>query len=197
MIRAALVLALLSGSAAAQGMPALHDVIGVASDDVLNVRSGPDAGSARIGALAPGATGIEVVELSGTGWGRVNVDEGSGWVSLRYLARHPDQPPVPERLTCFGTEPFWSLVREGNAARYATPDDPEVLLAVAWSTESSVPGRFALGLQGPDQSLRAVIRRELCSDGMSDRVYGMSVDLVIDGGTDGPALLAGCCTLAR
>jgi uncharacterized membrane protein len=42
-----------------------------------------------------------------------------------------------------------------------------------------------------------VIRREICSDGMSDRVYGMSVDLGIDGGTGGPALLAGCCTLAR
>ncbi len=197
MIRAALVVALLSGSAAAQGMPALHDVTGVAADDVLNVRSGPDAGSARIGALAPGATGVEVIELSGTGWGRVNVDEGSGWVSLRYLARQPDQPPVPDRLTCFGTEPFWSLAREGTAARYATPDGPEAPLLVAWSTESSVPGRFALGLQGPDRSARAAIRREICSDGMSDRVYGMSVDLIIDGGTGDPALLAGCCTLAR
>ncbi len=131
MIRAALVLALLSGSAAAQEMPSLHDVTGVAADDVLNVRSGPDAGSARIGALAPGATGVEVIELSGTGWGRVNVDEGSGWVSLRYLARQPDQPPVPDRLTCFGTEPFWSLARDGDAARYVTPDGPEAPLLVA------------------------------------------------------------------
>ena len=55
-----LALALPSG-AAAKGLPALHDVTGVAADDVLNVRARPDASAPVLGALTPDATGVEVV----------------------------------------------------------------------------------------------------------------------------------------
>ncbi|MEO1155590.1 MAG: SH3 domain-containing protein, partial [Pseudomonadota bacterium] len=46
---------------AAQGYPALFDVTGVASDDVLNIRSAPSATAEIIGTLAHNETGVEVV----------------------------------------------------------------------------------------------------------------------------------------
>lgn len=49
------------GLAAAQVLPALYDVAGVAGDDVLNVQVGPDADSAAMGSLPPNAKAVELV----------------------------------------------------------------------------------------------------------------------------------------
>lgn len=92
-------------------LPTLFDVTGVAADDVLNIRQLPDADAPIIGTLSPDAKGIEVVEDTG-GWGRVNSGEGSGWVSMRYMAYRTDvwhEGALPDGFSCFGTEPFWSL----------------------------------------------------------------------------------------
>ena len=110
-------------------LPALHDVQGVAADDVLNIRSAPDAGAGVIGALAPDATGVEIVERSDDlKWGLVNSGEGAGWVALRFLQRQAGQdhgqfPPV---AACSGTEPFWSMTRDAGADHwvYESPDGP-------------------------------------------------------------------------
>lgn len=66
--------AFLSTPALAQDIyPALHDVTGVAADDVLNIRSEPSASSPIIGTFSPFETDVEVVALSPDGgWGRVN-----------------------------------------------------------------------------------------------------------------------------
>ena len=74
---AVLMLAFFPLAALAEVYPALHDVTGVASDDVLNIRESPDAGSAIVGSLAPDATGVEVVAVTG-GWAVVNTSEASG-----------------------------------------------------------------------------------------------------------------------
>ena len=103
-------LALLPGFALAESLPALYDVTGVAAGDVLNVRSDSHAAGAKLGELAYDATDVEVVRQR-NGWALVNVGEGAGWVSMRYLAGQPGQdgntlsPPA----WCTGTEPFWSL----------------------------------------------------------------------------------------
>lgn len=59
---------------------ALHDVTGVAANDVLNIRENPDAASPVIGTLAPDATGVEVI-LVDDGWALVNAGERSGYAS--------------------------------------------------------------------------------------------------------------------
>ena len=110
MIRPLAVLVLAAGAAGAQeGLPALHSVTGVAAGDVLNVRDAPRASAGRVGALAPGAAGVEVTAIR-EGWGRVNVGERSGWASLAFLEAEPGGS-LPEigAFSCFGTEPFWSL----------------------------------------------------------------------------------------
>lgn len=60
MKRRALCLGLLwPGLAAAQVLPVLYDVAGVAGDDMLNMQVSPDAESATMGRLAPNAKAFE------------------------------------------------------------------------------------------------------------------------------------------
>ena len=59
-----------------------------AADDVLNVRAEPNASSAILGGLEPGAGPVEVIETSQPGstkWGRIVFQEGNGWVSMKFL----------------------------------------------------------------------------------------------------------------
>ena len=194
MIRAAaaLLLTLCAAVAQAQELPALFDVRGVAADDRLNIRTGPDASAPRIGAFAPDRTGIEVTARSADGrWGRVNTDERSGWTALRFLTAQPatDTPAV---AACFGTEPFWTLRRDGATWRWITPAQDTG--GIALDPPITAQGRtdsFALTGTDGDKPVTAVIRRASCGDGMSDRAYGLHVALL-----RGPTLYSGCCTLA-
>lgn len=206
----ALVLSLLPAPLLAQGLfPVLFDVTGVAADDVLNVRQAPSGSAALIGTLAPDARGVEVMAANPEGsWGLVNSNESRGWVSMRYLARQPGQSwdanepfgisPVP--LECFGTEPFWSVtLSTGDTIAYASPSeaDPTPQLghfAPLWSAAGPTKRGFTARLDNGDD-LTGVITHEICSDGMSDRAYGLSIDLVRETAT-ARWLMTGCCRLA-
>lgn len=200
----ALCLALLAPPAQAEPvLPSLHDVTGVAANDVLNLRASPDAGAAIIGSLPPGATGVEVVALSENGkWGRINQSEASGWAAMAYLS--PQDAPawftLQRGLRCFGTEPFWSLFLDAEtaSAHFLTPDEegPEMDITAKWLGEDWRPVA-ALQISRAEGNGIAVIRAEACSDGMSDMAYGLTTDIFWQGETAAPAsALRGCCTLA-
>ena len=184
--------------------PALFDVTGVAADDVLNIRAAPDAGAGIVGTLAPDAAGIEVIRPDDREtWGLVNTGEGTGWVSLRFLARRPGQffGAVPDRARCLGTEPFWSLDIADGTLEFSAMDDPSATGRVdAVHPSANRLGRAALSLRLTDPS--GATRRdgvgflstESCSDGMSDRAYGYRIDLVL-GDRSGVAAYSGCCSL--
>ncbi|GAB5438674.1 COG3650 family protein [Falsiruegeria mediterranea] len=188
-----ILLALWPGAIWAVTLPQLHDVTGVASDDVLNVRQEAGASSDKVAELAHDATNVEVVDRSPDGkWGLVNSGEVSGWVSLRYLAPHAENPDVPigRTLSCSGTEPFWSLeIEQGHQARFdglglqAVSMTADILQQARGRTD-----RFSLtvGLSGV-----AMVRAQQCSDGMSDRAYGLDVDYLHQDGV----LYSGCCNL--
>jgi uncharacterized membrane protein len=184
-------------SAFAQPFPQLYDVTGVAGDDVLNVRIDPSASSAIVGQLTPQQKNIEVVAGDSSGkWGLVNVSETSGWVAMRFLhavGTDEDYALAPA-LACAGTEPFWSLdVVQGQSARF-TPMSEEVQTFPAAKIQAGAgrPNRFSLGL---GEGSVAVIVREMCDDGMSDREFGLRIDLVTD--VEGQqTLLSGCCSIA-
>lgn len=177
----------------AQDFPALFDVSGVAADDVLNVRIGPSASTDLLGALSHDATRIEVIRAEGN-WGLINIGETTGWASLRYLAPSAAQPSLAYPQSCFGTEPFWSLrngdemvfERMGEAVLRADPID-------GGPASGSLGRFFALGTS-EDTRLTAVISSEACSDGMSDREFGLSVDLLVENGGS-RSLYSGCCSL--
>lgn len=189
----ALCAALLGGMAAAQDLPALYDVTGVASDDVLNVRDAPQASANRIGTLAPDSAGIEVIATQG-GWARVNTAERSGWASLSFLVRQPGQwgDGLPAPQSCFGTEPFWSLDLTEGEATFDVPDagtqTGPITLRIA---ATGRPDRYAFAAEMAEGRAVFVMGRTECSDGMSDRLYGLSADVLI-----GDVMYSGCCSVA-
>ncbi len=177
--------------------PALYDVTGVASNDTLNVRSGPSGDAQVIGTLPADARNIEVVQPNDRGsWGRINLGEASGWVSLRYMARQPGQVPgmIPATIQCFGTEPFWGLdLRNG-----AVFEDPETMARSFEVTGARMSAnrldRWAITGTNGTANMVATISAQMCSDGMSDRAYGLTIDLVITR-PDATQVYSGCCTL--
>ena len=182
-------------------LPTLFDVAGVEASDVLNIRAAPSADAEIIGALAHDARGIEVVAHDRTGrWGRVNTDERSGWVALRYLAYRTDvwqEGSLPPSLHCLGTEPFWALDIAEKAVTFSTPGPSEQRLKLESVLGTGVfrhPHR-ALIATAPARRLTAVIAPAACSDGMSDRAYGLRASLVLEG-EGAPELLTGCCSVS-
>lgn len=200
MLRIAFALVLLASPALATPeyiLPTLFDVTGVEPDDVLNIRAEPSADAEIIGTLSPDATDIEVVEEGFRGrssWFRVNTGERSGWVSSHYMTPHFDvweQDGLPESLRCFGTEPFWNLKAESGKLTLSTPDaedDARPIQSILISGYYLEPRRAVLA---PDMTLTTNPR--ICSDGMSDLVYGMDAMLILQGKE--PRLLSGCCSI--
>ncbi|WP_424943512.1 peptide-binding protein [Aliiroseovarius crassostreae] len=197
----AILLCLLPATVAAQHhpLPALYAVTDVASDDVLNIREAPQASAGIIGSLAPDQAGIEVVALSDDfKWGQVNIDEGAGWVSMRYLTRDPGQDwgHMPWPLNCSGTEPFWDLFTDGENELVLQHMDEDTSRFHITMTTSVIGRSDRFWIRGEDGHGEALltIRREECHDGMSDRAYGLDLDVLIDH-EDGPYALSGCCTI--
>lgn len=202
-MRALLALLLSCGAALAQDLPATYDVTGVASDDVLNVRSGPGASHDQIGALPYDAAGVEVIRKR-DGWMLVNADETAGWVSGRFLSATGDLPwtAMTRPLNCFGTEPFWSAdITPRAPSAMQTPDWAMIPLTPVWEgmlrhdLETGAP-HISMVHETPDGTVATTLRGALCSDGMSDRLFGISVTMIFPRAAASQAL-HGCCSIAR
>lgn len=78
-----------------------------------------------------------------------------------------------------GTEPFWGGRVEGSMLTYSTPEnhDGEVI------TVTRFAGNHGLGLSGKlgEAAFDMTVTPSECSDGMSDRVYPLTVTLSIGG----------------
>lgn len=206
MIRLLVLLLLAPLSAFAQGLPALHDVTGVVAGDVLNLRAAPDAGAPVIGSLAPDARKIEVVALSADGkWGQISQGESSGWAAMRYLTRvaGPGWDSLDLPMSCHGTEPFWSLAyapERRNMMFSQMGEEQPLGLWVDWHLAvQGRPGQIGWKLDGPARSGFATLTAEACSDGMSDRSFGISIQLFLNPAQESaaePVAVSGCCSLA-
>lgn len=183
----------------ADTFPALYSVVGVRSDDVLNVRAMPNATASELGYLEPDAIGVEVIALSDNGrWGQVNMIERAGWVSMRFMARDdaPEWFSGAAPLSCIGTEPFWNLNADlpGDRVTFSTPEltlnlktQPDALPGTVF------PRTLAVPLHGDAEGM-VVVRAESCFDNMSDRAYGLSALLYRSDTAEG---YAGCCLIGQ
>ncbi len=187
--------------------PGLYDVDNVASNDVLNIRAEPSALSDIIGALSYNQQSVEVVATTSDGrWGLVNHQDQSGWIALRFLRENLAWSGVPPGgLICSGVEPFWSaeFFSSGPAQVDLSPMglfEPTILYNTYWSehpiNRSGATTAFVMGTEASASGIRSsgIIRTELCSDGMSDRHYGFSIDMVLTG--TARAALSGCCAIS-
>ncbi len=198
MIRALLfILILCATSVRAEVFPALYDVTGVAVDDVLNIRAEPTGGAEKVGELLPTDKNVEVIALNEAGtWGQVNSAERSGWVSMKFLARRDgdDGAVLPLPLSCFATEPFWTLdLKADNEVHFDRFTDPVLALTLfQFGRSENRPDLYGFVAQG-SVTLAGTIRRMSCNDGMSDREYGLDLQLMQLGSET--RLWSGCCSL--
>lgn len=177
--------------------PQLHDVINVAPDDRLNIRQSPNAAAPIIGALAPDAKQIELVARGANSvWAQINVDERAGWVNTRFLKPTTDARMRPAKIQCYGTEPFWSFQSiDAKTYQFTSPETaPANMQQTRAAASQNHPFRHLIAGQGANATFSANLRAEQCSDGMSDRIYGMSIDIDISIGTSA-SFLSGCCSI--
>ena len=184
--------------AAQDNLPALFNVTGVVAGDVLNIRTRPSASSPIIGAFPRNARGIEVVALSDDGrWGQINSDEGTGYVALRFLDLQagPSWTSMQVPLSCSGTEPFWSFTAIDGDAVLDVMDSGPVDMAIT----DVIPAAGRSDVVGVQLSTRsstgfASLHATQCSDGMSDRAFGISIHLFVLH-SEGATGYTGCCSL--
>ena len=95
-------------------------------------------------------------------------------------------------LICFGNEPFWRLdLTTPGQARFSLHDGPATMYR---GRETRIEPRREAVWRGrsagkSDGELVAFLRDGACSDGMSDTVHPVSVNVSLPGG----AHYAGCC----
>ncbi len=96
-MRASALFAYALTAAALLPVPAAHSGEG-ASTTYLNVRSGPSAGNARVGGLAPGDV-VSILRCETSGWCQVAGAGVEGWVSARFLTAGPSRPQLDPRCS--------------------------------------------------------------------------------------------------
>lgn len=188
---------LIAGFCYAEDFPARYSVTGVAANDQLNIRSGPNASFDIVGTLGPYAANVEVLRVSeDRKWGFVGAGEANGWTSMRFLDRHVPQNSnsIPRPMRCFGTEPFWDISLALRGTDYSEMGGPTSILN---EVSEAAAGRAYLGVfqEGPTLVHTLMIAKELCGDGMSDREFGFSARLFTEA-PDGNHFQRGCCTLS-
>jgi uncharacterized membrane protein len=96
--------------------------------------------------------------------------------------------PLAGDLRILGTEPFWAIdiSKTNNAVTYSRVDQADV--ALGWPKETKGPdGAFILTSTSLEGDAVMTLRRQDCSDGMSDRNYPWAAEVVFKGET-----LKGC-----
>lgn len=181
-------------------LPALFDVAGVASNDVLNVRTGPGGFFEVIGALPPHEKSVEIVATNDDhSWGMIAFQGQTGWVSMAFMKVQDgqDAEAFPRRIACTGTEPFWSIAfQPGNLVVLDRPDQGQQLLSLGWAglSRNTYISSYGFAVSGSTIGATGTIRRQMCSDGMSEVTYGWAIDMISE--EQGQrALLSGCCAL--
>ncbi|OYW49141.1 MAG: hypothetical protein B7Y36_12820 [Novosphingobium sp. 28-62-57] len=80
---------------------------------------------------------------------------------------------IPVRFRAIGTEPFWSVQMEDGLMTYATPEMPEGETVPVTMEQAGLAQVYSATIDGTPMELE--VTRKVCSDGMSDTVYPMSV----------------------
>ena len=198
-------LAFIASPALADGhlFPQRFDVANVASNDTLNIRAQPTGKSNILGELAYDAKGVEVIRKDASGkWGQVNAGEGAGWVSLAYMrvTNDPHWAEMVEPLLCSGTEPFWNLALTPRAeAHFEFFGEPAFKMTPVWESGAfGEPYNVLMRHASKHVDISTLVRAQSCNDGMSDREFGIAVDIFLDTPDDYQNThYRGCCQLSK
>ena len=191
----------------------LHQVVGVAENDSLNIRSQPNAGAEIVGTLAPDSF-IDVLEASPDGrWALVSSDSSSGWVSARFLRITERQnptpfgpaPPLPSVLICQSSSPVWDATLSTSEGFITYEIENSPWYAGAEGTQRRIsPVTYATTAQGRNYDkflftagqYTGVLTRARCDDEETARHYAWALDLILFRSA-GSSMLSGCCRAAQ
>ncbi|MEM9792357.1 MAG: hypothetical protein AAF848_05395 [Pseudomonadota bacterium] len=189
MTRLFVIVLMIAASAAWADIPGLYSVN---PDAPRALRENPRATSVISDRLPDERDTVEVTELSDNGdWARILHGEGNAWMPLDALsALETTGGRFENPLYCAGTEPFWTLRTENDALVFDEMGEPSANFEVQTRATSGNTTAHELAVA---DSLSVIVRAAACSDGMTDRSYGLSVNLVLRGAQT--QLLSGCCTL--
>jgi uncharacterized membrane protein len=171
-----------------------YGVTGVAATDTLAIRAAPNAAANVVGAIPHDGAGIVATGAATTpdGWSEVVYQGKRGWVNARFLGLGTDPGTrLPALLECMGAEPFWRIALSPGAAR-ADLLFAERVYDYRLTRAASAAGRSGIWLikgAGPQTEMTLIVRRQSCSDGMSDIAYPYSALALVPGAD----LIEGCC----
>lgn len=160
-----------------------YRVVGVASNDVLNIRAQPTSRSEIIGVFYHNHPLFEVTGSDGR-WVRVNLEEYSGWVHSGYIQQVNvltfPQTNLPNGLKCYGEEPFWTVTLGGGRLQLQSMTFGEKVYAVS-TIESIGDGYLITGISKSANEISIVVKDEMASSSMVENYYNWSVSLEMDG----------------
>ncbi len=185
----------------------LHQVVGVAKNDTLNIRSQPDVRAEIVGALQPDSY-IDVLDTSPDGrWAFVSSGSGSGWVSSRFLHIAEGQnpatgaPPLPGLLVCQSSGPAWDATLSASEGLITYEYEGSPWYEGAEGTQrrispvthlTNAPGRSYDKYLFTAGQYTGVLTRARCDDEETASRYAWGLDLIINR-AEGVRMLSGCC----
>lgn len=143
-------------------------VVGVASNDVLNVRTLPNSRSPILSFFQPNTPLLDVFSVSEDGkWFEVNAGEGTGWIRNKFVEELEvsvfPKSNIPDQLTCFSSEPFIKVQFDRTVASFKGFDQPtkEIPLSPIQDLSSSPAKVMMIGTETGE---RIMISNHICSD---------------------------------
>lgn len=213
LLLSALILFLLPVAAQSQQS---YSVTGVAMEDTLNMRAyAPRSGSVSsvpvVGRIPADGVNIRgtgnAVDTGGSVWLEIEYEGVRGWVNSRFLAEAVPggaTPPPADgqigKLSCGGTEPFWSMTIRRGRARFEDPNGFAGTRVTRYTVSRWIKARGSLSDhviymrrdKGGRPGVATARYTGRCSDGMSDRNYGY--EFMFHDGVDMENAWSGCCS---
>ncbi|ARU55371.1 hypothetical protein OLMES_1292 [Oleiphilus messinensis] len=166
----------------------------VKENDTLNLRAAPSAQSQILQKLSHDATGLLKIGEQNQ-WVQLSYFGVQGWVHGNYVdqATRPVLKGGASEVSCLGTEPHWNFNSRYPVVEFKYLGDSVSL----WLDGPITEGQNATNIEllsashpkALEKSLQAVVKTELCSDGMSDRDYPYSIEII----SRQHGILSGCC----
>lgn len=173
-------------------LPAIFSVSNVAANDSLNIRAAAQASAQALMQVQNGFP-VTVLGMATAKWAKVQIGDVMGFAHADYLTRGGGTTNMygfQLGIECIGTEPFWSMTFDTDTMVRMTMigqvADPVPLTSTSFS---GYPYAFYAAPYSGEVSF------EICSDGMSDNIYPMSIQLTTPDEGGAMMQVQGCCRL--
>ena len=162
-------------------------VVGVASDDALNVRTGPGADFDLVVELAPTTDGLVAsghnrTVADGGFWSEISAEGRTGWVNTAFVAQPGQTVDVTSRLFATPadrpTATTMAALADTVAARVASSEPPSRIVVVAAPAPTTATGEITVDVIGLGDDALAGERLHVIADRATNANEGFTVRTV-------------------